>query len=166
MSGSSSVPRFVLGLVAPVLLAACSTAAAPGWTFAPATAPGLSAPGPERSTAAPTGASPGAHDAMGSPAPVPADAGPLLGTLVVRAYDIGYDPTTLEIHRAGRYLVRFVNAGAVAHDITFADGTMIDAAAGMTTEREVMFPPGGLSFSCSIPGHAQAGQQGTVEPTA
>lgn len=159
MSRRSTVPTIVLGLVVPALLAACSTAAAPGWTFAPAAAPGQPA-------TAPTAASPASHDAMGSPPPVPADAGPLLGTLVVRAFDIGYDPTALEIHRTGRYLVRFVNGGAVAHDITFADGTMIDAAAGMTVERDVIFPAGGLSFACSIPGHAQAGQQGTVEATA
>lgn len=89
-------------------------------------------------------------------------ASPILGTLEVRAFDIGYEPTTLTVDRPGRYLVRLVNTGQVAHDIMFADGTMVDAAAGTTAEGELVVPAGGLAFACSIPGHAQVGQQGML----
>ncbi len=49
------------------------------------------------------------------------------------------------------------------HDITFADGTTsgyVDAGASKTVEVDV--PAAGITFICSIPGHAQAGMQGGV----
>lgn len=155
MRRRSAVATIIILVALPAVLAGCSTAAAPRWTFAHASpaAPGAS-PMP-----------PVDHGGMVSPTPVDG-AGTLLGTLVVRAFDIGYEPAALSVQEPGRYLVRFVNGGAVAHDITFADGTMIDAPSGATVEGEVLIPAGGLGFACSIPGHAQAGQQGSVEAPA
>lgn len=105
---------------------------------------------------------PGHDGAMPTPGSSGGDAGPLLGTLEVRAFDIGYEPTTLTVDRPGRYLVRFVNTGQLAHDILFADGTMVDADAGAIAEGELVVPTGGLTFACTRPGHAQVGQQGTL----
>ncbi len=41
---------------------------------------------------------------------------------------------------AGTYTVRLVNDGAIAHDVTFADGTKIAAEAGQTAEGSVDHP--------------------------
>jgi len=187
MRQRSAVSTFLVLVPAGILAAVLSgcTTAAPDWTFPPSSASGVGPPAtsppatsppatslpatspPATSTQAPaaTAAPPADHGGM-SPQPVPDSAGPILGTLVVRAFDIGYEPAALSVGGPGRYLVRFVNDGTVAHDITFADGTMIDAPAGATVEGEVLIPPDGLAFACSIPGHAQAGQEGMVEPMA
>jgi len=104
----------------------------------------------------------GQDGAMPSPGSSGGDAEQILGTLEVRAFDIGYEPTTLTVDRPGRYLVRLVNTGQLAHDIMFADGTMVDAAAGAIAEGELDVPMGGLTFACTKPGHAQVGQQGKI----
>lgn len=46
--------------------------------------------------------------------------------------------------------------------MTFADGTQIIAKAGETVEGEVMVPPNGLTFICSLPGHKEAGMVGAI----
>jgi len=156
-------------VVVATVVSGCAAAAAPDWTFPPSAASGVGpseTSAPATSTQVPAGTgTPADHGGM-SAQPVPNGAGPVLGTLVVRAFDIGYEPVALSVGGPGRYLVRFVNDGTVAHDITFADGTMIDDPAGATVEGEVLIPPDGLAFACSIPGHAQAGQEGMVEPMA
>ena len=85
-----------------------------------------------------------------------------LGTLSIHAFDLGFKPAMLEVKQPGRYTLTFVNDGAVAHDITFDDGTVIKADPGTTGTGEVLIPAGGLGFICSIPGHAAAGMTGHV----
>ena len=58
------------------------------------------------------------------------------------------------VPKAGTYEVKLVNKGSVGHDVTFADGTQIVAAAGETKTAEVTVPASGMSFKCSVPGHA------------
>ena len=48
------------------------------------------------------------------------------------------------------------------HDLTFADGTKISAEAHTVATGEVTIPSGGLTFICSVPGHADAGMRGEV----
>lgn len=88
--------------------------------------------------------------------------GELLGTIEVHAFDLGFEPTSVDVPESGRYAVTFVNDGAVLHDLTFADGTAIQAEAGQTTSGEVVIPDGGTTFLCSVPGHADAGMTGNV----
>ncbi|MGH2463217.1 MAG: multicopper oxidase domain-containing protein [Candidatus Limnocylindria bacterium] len=88
--------------------------------------------------------------------------GAILGTIEVRAFDIGFEPVTVDVQEPGRYAVSFVNNGAVFHDLTFADGTLIQAEAGQTVSGEVVIPEGGTTFLCSVPGHADAGMTGSV----
>ncbi|HEX6475123.1 MAG TPA: multicopper oxidase domain-containing protein [Candidatus Limnocylindria bacterium] len=110
-----------------------------------------------------TPASPAA--AADSPTPQPsASAGTdeVLGTLTFRAFDLGFDPVTVEVEQAGRYAVEFVNDGAILHDLTFADGTVVKAEAGKTAKTEVVVPAEGLGYICSIPGHSDAGMHGTI----
>ena len=103
--------------------------------------------------------------AAGSPTPeasASADGGEVLDTLTFRAFDLGFDPTSVDVEQAGRYAVTFVNDGAVLHNITFADGTVIEAEAGKTAEGEVVVPAEGLGYVCSIPGHADGGMRGAI----
>lgn len=88
--------------------------------------------------------------------------GDILGTIEVRAFDIGFEPGTIDVGEPGRYTVTFVNDGAVLHDLTFADGTVLLAEAGQTATGEVTVPEGGMTFLCSVPGHADAGMTGSV----
>ena len=78
------------------------------------------------------------------------------------AFDLGFDPASVDVEQAGRYAVTFVNDGAVVHNITFADGTVIEAEAGKTAEGEVVVPAEGLGYVCSIPGHADGGMRGAI----
>jgi uncharacterized cupredoxin-like copper-binding protein len=84
------------------------------------------------------------------------------GTLEIHAIDMGFDPSRLSVDKPGRYAVMLVNDGAILHDITFPDGTKIVANRKETVMAEVDVPERGLSFICSVPGHADAGMKGTI----
>ncbi|MEX2135852.1 MAG: multicopper oxidase domain-containing protein [Chloroflexota bacterium] len=102
-------------------------------------------------------------DAQFSPA-ASAAAGPL-GTIEIHAYDLGFEPAMAHVTSPGRYRVSFVNDGGVRHDLTFADGTKIEAAPHATAAGEVTISAAGLTFICSVPGHADAGMRGEVMVT-
>jgi nitrite reductase (NO-forming) len=104
--------------------------------------PGLSLASPTAST----------HVAAGEP----------IGTIAVNAFDLGFDPSTVDVAKPGVYSVMFHNTGAVAHDLTFADGTKMAAEPGEMATGTVTIPAGGTIFICSIPGHSAAGMTGTV----
>jgi nitrite reductase (NO-forming) len=89
-------------------------------------------------------------------------AGEVLGEIAISAFDLGFDPSTVDVAKPGTYTVMFHNTGAVAHDLTFADGTKIAAEAGQMATGTVTIPAGGTTFLCSVPGHAAAGMTGTV----
>ncbi len=88
--------------------------------------------------------------------------GELMGTLVITGVDIAFSPKQLIVPGPGRYIVRLVNIGALPHDITFEDGTIAIAKAGETKQVSIMVGPNGLKFSCSVPGHKDAGMVGTI----
>jgi nitrite reductase (NO-forming) len=122
-----------------IAVAACAVGSRPTWTFSPLTA-SLGSPGPDASSA------PGAA----------------VGSMTIEAFDLGFKPTSIEVEGAGTYTVEFRNTGSTLHDVTFVDGTKIQAAAGQTAIGQVTVPAGGLAFICSIPGHEQAGMSGAV----
>ena len=104
-----------------------------------------------------------ANDATPAPsASQPLATDEIVGDLTIHAFDLGFDPSMPEVDAPGRYSVAFVNDGAMVHDITFADGTVIVAEAGETATGEVVIPADGISFICSIPGHEAAGMTGMV----
>jgi len=86
----------------------------------------------------------------------------IVGSLSFRAFDLGFEPTNVEVEQPGRYEITFLNDGAIPHDITFADGTVLPAEPGETVTGEVVVPSAGLGFICSIPGHADGGMQGSI----
>jgi nitrite reductase (NO-forming) len=145
-----------LAIVLAASLAGCGGAADPQWTYAPAPTGEVAVGQP---TTAPASQAPTASQA---PAASQAPSGDVLGTLEVTAFDLGFKPSTLMVDRAGSYEVKLINTGSIPHDITFPDGTNIPAAAGATASTVVKVPAEGLSFICSIPGHADAGMKGTI----
>jgi nitrite reductase (NO-forming) len=147
---SSRRRTLVLVTVLVTVLAACSSGAAPGYTYAPAAA-----------------APPAAMAGMGMPgtsaAPMTA-AGAIAagGEIKIDAFDLGFTPAAVTVATPGAYPVTFHNTGAALHDVTFADGTKLTADPGATVTGTVTVPAAGLTFLCSIPGHAPAGMTGVV----
>src|SRR5690242_4445870 len=146
-----------------LLLAGCApAAAAPAWTYGPRSSPASGSPVP--------GAGDMGSMAMmgGTVAPVtaggPGAAGAIAagGTISVEAFDLGFTPTKLAVARAGEYPISFHNTGSTTHDMTFADGTKLSADAGKTVTGKITVPAQGITFLCSIPGHAAAGMTGAV----
>jgi nitrite reductase (NO-forming) len=90
------------------------------------------------------------------------NAAAVLGTLEIHSFDLGFKPSALNVEKPGRYTIKFTNDGAIAHDVTFPDGTNLAAKAKETKTVDVDVPSGGLSFICSVPGHADAGMKGTI----
>jgi len=134
----------LLGILAVTALVAgaCAPAAgAPTWTYSPADAGAVSTPAASQGQTA---------------------SGDVLGTLEVHAVDLGFEPSALSVAKAGTYEVLFKNQGALPHNITFADGTVGSANAGEAVTVKVNVPASGLSFLCSIPGHADAGMKGAI----
>jgi len=142
-----------LAIVLAVSLAGCGGAAAPQWTHAPSL--------PDDATAV-AGGGGGGNATPEPPAATQAPSGDVLGTLEVTGVDIGFEPAAFTVDKAGSYEVKLVNAGTILHDITFPDGTKIEAKAGETASAVVEVPASGLAFVCSIPGHAEAGMTGTI----
>ena len=106
---------------------------------------------------APESASPQA-----SAAAAPSAATGPVGTIEIRAFDLGFEPAMVHVAEPGLYEVTFVNDGGALHDVTFADGTTIEAEAHTTARGDVEIPAGGVSFICSVPGHADGGMRGEV----
>ena len=132
----------LLGILSVTLLvaAACAPAAgAPTWTYTP-----------------------GEAAAVTTPAPSQIQTGEVQGTLEVHAVDLGFEPNALSVAKAGTYEVLFKNQGALPHNITFADGTVGSANPGQAVTVSVNVPASGLTFLCSIPGHADAGMKGAI----
>jgi nitrite reductase (NO-forming) len=88
--------------------------------------------------------------------------GEIVGELMFHAFDLGFEPASVEVDQPGRYTVTFMNDGAILHDITFADGTVLEAEPGESASGEVVVPAAGLGYICSIPGHADGGMEGAI----
>ncbi|HEX5148566.1 MAG TPA: multicopper oxidase domain-containing protein, partial [Candidatus Limnocylindrales bacterium] len=139
--------RFPIAVLAVAAIAAgCGSASGATWTFPPG---GAASPAPAGATSA--------------PAPSSEAGGVVVGAVAIEAFDLGFTPNAIEVDAPGRYAVTLKNTGTIQHDLTFPDGTttgLVDAGTSGTVEVDV--PAEGLSFICSIPGHAQAGMQGTI----
>ena len=104
---------------------------------------------------------------LGAPSTSPAQPsqvaaeGPI-GEITITAFDLGFDPAMAHVAAPGTYTVTFVNDGGTYHDLTFADGTVIGADGHETATGEVTIPADGMTFICSVPGHADAGMRGDV----
>jgi nitrite reductase (NO-forming) len=92
----------------------------------------------------------------------PAQSGEIVGEITISAFDLGFEPSTVDVAEPGRYTVHFMNDGAVLHDITFEGTTAQSAEPGEMIMFDVRIPAGGTTFLCSVPGHASGGMTGIV----
>jgi nitrite reductase (NO-forming) len=137
-----------------LVTAACSSAAKPGWTWAPAADSPGGTPG--------TGQVAASHAPAATTAPGTGAPGDVLGSLEITAVDLGFQPGSFTVAQPGKYEIRLSNTGSIIHDVTFPDGTAIVAESGQTASAVVDVPADGLAFLCSIPGHKDAGMVGTI----
>jgi len=132
--------------VAPVAGEATSTASAP----------------PAAST---TSAQPTATTGTPAPGSSPAGAGTSLKLAAAPGGELSFDTKSLSA-KAGSVTIAFTNASPVEHDVTIAQGSTVIGAtpkfAGGTKSVTVNLKPGTYTFYCSVPGHRQAGMEGTL----
>ena len=146
------LPLAILMTVA--LADGCTGATSPTWTFPPANA----VPAVARSSTAPSAPAAAPSSATGSTA--------IAGTVELTAFDLGFTPKAVTVAAAGRYAFTLKNTGAMTHDLTFADGsTSGPVEAGKSATVDVDVPAAGITFLCSVPGHAAAGMTGAVTVT-
>ena len=160
-------PVFALALVAVALgAAACSTASAPGWTYAPPTAaPSASAGGSEAPSAsagesgapsagasAPASAAP--SGSAGASASAPAAGGE---TVQISALNVAFEQTDVTAPADTAFTIAFDNKEAVPHNVEIKDGTGAsvfkgDIVTGPTVVQYQVGPlaAGAYTFHCTV----------------
>jgi plastocyanin len=125
-------------------------------------------PAPLPSPAAPAAsASPAASAGSGAPASATATPAPA-GALKLAANPAGqlsYNTKTLSA-KAGTVTIVMANMAPVEHNVTVAQGSKVLGATptftGGTRTLSLKLKPGKYTFYCSVPGHRQAGMEGTL----
>jgi len=102
-----------------------------------------------------------------APATRPAAAAPL-ALAADPSGALKYDKKALGA-KAGKVTIAFTNASQVGHDVTIAKGPTKLAGTNVITNSKasvsVSLKPGAYVFYCSVPGHRQAGMQGSLTVT-
>jgi len=102
-----------------------------------------------------------------APATRPAAAGPL-ALAADPSGALKYDKKALNA-KAGKVTIAFTNASQIGHDVTIAKGPTKLAGTNVITNSKasvsVTLKPGAYVFYCSVPGHRQAGMQGSLTVT-
>ena len=115
-----------------------------------------------------TGSSSKPKATTGTPNPPSSPAAPRTSVLKLAANTEGqlsYDTKQLSA-KAGRVTIAFTNAAPIEHNVTIAQGSKDLAATPSfisgTKQVAVALKPGKYTFFCSVPGHRQAGMEGTL----
>ncbi|HEX3562852.1 MAG TPA: plastocyanin/azurin family copper-binding protein [Solirubrobacterales bacterium] len=79
---------------------------------------------------------------------------------------LAYDQKTVSA-KAGSVTINFDNKEALQHDVAVADSSgkvlgQTDLVSSGTANATVDLQPGTYTFYCTVPGHRQAGMQGTL----
>jgi uncharacterized cupredoxin-like copper-binding protein len=138
-----------------------STAATAPPTSTPATAPTTSTPLPSAATTTPKATT-------GTPAPPSSPAATATSELKLAANPGGllsFDAKQLSA-KAGKVTIALTNASPLEHDVTIAQGSTVLGATpkfiGGSKAVTLNLKPGTYTFYCSVPGHRQAGMEGTL----
>jgi uncharacterized cupredoxin-like copper-binding protein len=94
-----------------------------------------------------------------------ADGAAASGGVTVIATEFAYDPEDFSLPADEAVDLTLENQGVVEHDIVVEDlddRELVYAAAGETVTESVTVPAGTYTFYCSIPGHRDAGMEGTL----
>lgn len=97
----------------------------------------------------------GGGDDAGSAADVDADVS------TVGTDGLKFDPDTLEA-AAGEITVALTSESGVNHDFVVDDETVVEVPRGQTDVGTIELEAGEYTFWCSVPGHRQAGMEGTL----
>jgi plastocyanin len=123
----------------------------------PAPLPSPAAPAASASSAASAGA-----PASATATPAPAGA---LKLAANPAGQLSYNTKTLSA-KAGTVTIVMANMSPVEHNVTVAQGSKVLGATptftGGTRTLSLKLKPGKYTFYCSVPGHRQAGMEGTL----
>ncbi len=107
----------------------------------------------------------GTHTASAANAPAGAGATSTLSEAAAPSGALAFTKPNLAA-RAGRVTVTFANMAPEMHNMTIASGSTVLAATptfqGGSHTLSVVLKPGTYVFYCSVPGHRQAGMQGTL----
>lgn len=180
--GSQSGERLVIVISVVLVLATASTAvitaSTPAKAAASASAPATSTQSPAGASSAPAPAAPAAGTSTpatapkattGTPAPPSSPAGRQVTTTLQLAANpegnLSYNTKTLSA-KAGTVTITMANMSSVEHNVTIASGTTVLGAtptfAGGARTLMLKLKPGTYTFYCSVPGHRQAGMEGTL----
>lgn len=157
---------------APESATAQTTSSASATTEAPAseTSTSTSTPAPSASKPATTKkkAKPSPKATTGTPAPPSSPAATAATTLKLAANPAGqlaYDTKQLSA-KAGEVTIDFTNAAPVEHDVAIAQGGTVvgqtPVFTGGSKTLKLKLKPGTYTFYCTVPGHRQAGMEGTL----
>jgi plastocyanin len=153
------VPALALAGVLVILLAACSTGEAPGWTFAPTPSPTV-APSVAPSGSAAGSAAPSAPAGSAAPSATPSggSAGGAAGGTVLAevASGVAYATTTFQAPASQAFQITFDNQDSgIPHNIQIADGSGANVFEGDTvtgpgqiTYNVPALAAGAYKFSC------------------
>jgi uncharacterized cupredoxin-like copper-binding protein len=75
-----------------------------------------------------------------------------------------FDKTTLTAP-AGRVMIELTNESGVLHDVVISGGSLKETSKRITegsTSVTAVVGPGTYAFYCSVPGHREAGMEGTL----
>jgi plastocyanin len=143
--------------------AAQTTTAAAGATTAPAPATSTAtAKTPASSTPA---KSPKATTGTPAPPSSPAAATTTLKLAASPAGQLAYDTKQLSA-KAGTVKIDFANSSPIEHDVAIAQGSVLAGQTpvftGGSKTLTLTLKPGTYTFYCTVPGHRQAGMEGTL----
>jgi plastocyanin len=162
--GSPMRGRVVMGISGALMLLAMGSAVHTA-SVPPPAKPFTKYVGPPKGTApAPTPLAASTTAAASPVAKAPA------GTVDLAADPAGalmFDANTLSVKaKAGKVTIVFTNASPVAHNVAVAQGTKVLGSTptfmGGSKTLVLSLKPGTYTYYCTVPGHRQAGMQGTL----
>lgn len=92
------------------------------------------------------------------------DGGAQASTATFVAVDIAYDEAPSEVP-AGEVTFELVNQGEIEHNITIeelGEDPVVETTSGETATGSVTLEAGTYTYYCSVPGHRDAGMEGTL----
>jgi uncharacterized cupredoxin-like copper-binding protein len=163
-----SQQRMVVAITGVLVLAAVGMAVLTSGGATSSVAAGSSTTSTATETAPPsTSSSTQPTATTGTPKP-PSSPAPPAASLKLAANPEGqlsYDTKSLST-KAGSVTIAFTNASPLEHNVTIAQGSRVLGAtpsfAGGSKRLTLALKPGKYTFYCSVPGHRQAGMEGTL----
>jgi plastocyanin len=175
--GDQAKERLVIAISVVLVLAAVSTAVLTSSAPAPAKASGGASPAaaPGESAAAPaavpstTSSSPPTATTGSPGAPASPAKGGVASTLKLAASpggQLAFEAKQLSA-KAGSVTIDFTNTSPLGHNVAVAQGATVLGStptfSGGTKALTLTLKPGSYVFFCTVPGHRQAGMEGTLK---